>query len=402
MRLGALVVGFSTMTLASSAILPAAPHVPGVELRPLSFVDLQGFSEDDTRAAWETFARRCKAISEGRAELRRGSPIPPALAEICAANAGLSVRDANEARAFFMAHFNPYEIVPVTSALSDGPAFFTGYYEPVVAGALQSGPAAHEPLRARPPDLVTLNPGDEHGDLPPDLSAARRMPDGKLLPYPDRAEIEAGVLGDAAPPVVFVRDAVEAFLIHVQGSAAIRLADGHLLRFTYAGRNGLPYTSIGRILIDSGEIPEAEMTLARLKQWVRAHGQNPGEAGRALLQRNRSYVFFSRDDSDSRAAGPIGAASVPLTALRSIAVDRGLWAYGLPFWIEAALPWRSMKPEPFHRLMIAQDTGSAIIGPARADLFFGTGDDAGERAGDIRHRGRMIVLWPRSAGTMSP
>jgi len=184
----------------------------------------------------------------------------------------------------------------------------------------------------------------------------------------------------------------------VQGSARVRLADGSLLRLAYAGRNGHPYTSIGRILIDTGEIAEADMSLATLKQWIRAHGQNPGDAGALLMHRNKSYVFFSLHEECEPARGPIGGQGISLTALRSIAVDRAIWTYGLPFWIAADLPWRGSSPSPFRRLMIAQDTGSAITGPARADIFFGSGDDAGARAGDIRHAGDVVVFLPAAEG----
>ena len=142
-------------------------------------------------------------------------------------------------------------------------------------------------------------------------------------------------------------------------------------------------------MIEAGEIPEAEMSLARLKQWLRA---DPGR-GLALMRRNESFVFFRL--APDAGEGPIGGAGRPLTPLRSLAVDRALWSYGLPFFPVAMLPWRSEEPEPFARLMIAEDTGTAIVGPGRADLFFGGGDAAGARAGAIRHEADMFVLWPR-------
>ena len=180
----------------------------------------------------------------------------------------------------------------------------------------------------------------------------------------------------------------------MQGSARLRLADGRKARLVYDGRNGQPYTSIGRLLIEAGEIPEHEMSLARLKAWLRANGLKPGDKGRAIMQRNASYVFFRLVEDVDPALGPIGGAGIALTPLRSIAVDRTLWSYGLPFWIDAALPWESDDLSPFRRLMIAHDTGSAIVGPARADIFFGAGEAAGARAGAIRHRGAFAVLAP--------
>jgi membrane-bound lytic murein transglycosylase A len=193
---------------------------------------------------------------------------------------------------------------------------------------------------------------------------------------------------------VWLRDPVEVFIIQVQGSARVRLPDGRMLRLSYAGRNGWPYTSIGRILVEEAHIPAPEMSLARLKEWIRQSGQDAGQAGRALMQRNRSYVFFQAGEIAGGAPGPTGAQGVNLTPWRSIAVDRALWPYGLPFWIDADLPWHEPTPTIFRRLMIAQDTGSAIVGTKRADIYVGSGDEAGRIAGGFRHRGEMIVFLP--------
>jgi membrane-bound lytic murein transglycosylase A len=167
-----------------------------------------------------------------------------------------------------------------------------------------------------------------------------------------------------------------------------------MLRLSYAGRNGWPYTSIGRILVEEAHIPAAEMSLARLKDWIRENGQEIGQPGRALMQRNRSYVFFQAEETAGGTYGPRGAQGVSLSPWRSIAVDRAIWPYGLPFWLDAELPWHEPRPTPFRRLMIAQDTGSAIVGPKRADIYVGSGDEAGRIAGGFRHHGEMIVLLP--------
>ena len=179
-------------------------------------------------------------------------------------------------------------------------------------------------------------------------------------------------------------------MVHVQGSARVRLPDGQIIRLGYAGRNGHPYTSIGRILVDRGHIQPQDMSLARLKAWLRAAGQD----GVRLMQQNRSYIFFKIEERLDLDQGPVGAAGLSLTPLRSIAVDRTLWHYGLPFWLNADIPWEGPQNAKFRRLMIAQDTGSAIVGPARADIFFGTGDPAGTLAGNIRHEAQLHVLLP--------
>ena len=219
-------------------------------------------------------------------------------------------------------------------------------------------------------------------------SAAPGAPrDGSLVPYADRAQIEA----ERRDPIVWVRDAVEAFLIQVQGSAQVEFPDRSRARLAYDGRNGLPYTSIGKILIETGKIAESDMSLASLKAWLRRDGAR----GLEVMRRNRSFVFFQLVEDFDPDLGPTAGAGVPLTPLRSIAVDRTVWAYGLPFWIDAELPWADETPRLFRRLMIAQDTGSAIVGAARADLFFGSGERAGARAGAIRHPAEFVVLLPR-------
>ena len=353
------------------------------ELEPASFDDLVGFDADSALEAFRVFVETARAIVEDSPPLRAARPASEALRE--AARAALTVASPNEARArdFFRRHFRPYRV-------GGAPGFLTGYYEPWVRASLAPSPDFTAPILARPVDLVSFAPGEGPPGFDPALAGARRLANGGLAPYPDRAAIE-----DAAQnPVLWLRDAVEVFLIHVQGSARAELPDGRLVRLVYDGRNGQPYTSIGRILIESGEIPEKEMSLARLKDWLRAAGLGPGGRGRELMRRNRSYIFYRLETDFPREAGPIGGAGIALTPLRSIAVDRTIWSYGLPFWISARLPWRGETPEPFQRLMIAQDTGSAILGAARADLFFGGGDEAGARAGAIRHGAEFTVLLP--------
>ena len=347
--------------------MQASPFEPaGARLFPVAFDDLPGYGQDDHLAAFEVFRLSARSIAQGAPELRNALPAPPSLIAICQKALQQSASSAAEARRFFETHFIPCRI----QAGEEPSAFLTGYYEPVVPGSLVRTENFTEPVFARPPDLEQISP------------------------YPARAEIEA--LGPTRfQPLVWLADAIEVFMIQVQGSAAVDLGDGRRIRLTYAGRNGQAYASIGRALIEAGEIAPDEMSLARLKQWVRDKGQAPGEPGRALLHRNRSYIFFSMDESPARAQGPIGGAGVPLTPLRSVAVDRSLWPYGLPVFVDAVLPWADGGPSPFQRLMIGQDTGSAILGPARLDLFMGSGDAAGVVAGNIRHRAGLYILLPR-------
>ncbi|MGE5369342.1 MAG: MltA domain-containing protein, partial [Chloroflexota bacterium] len=252
------------------------------------------------------------------------------------------------------------------------------------------------PALSRPPDLVTLNERPLRLPAGETLTSARRLADGSLVPYPNRRAIETEGAASGAVPLAWLRDPVELFFVQVQGSARLRLADGTTLALTYDGRNGWPYTSIGRLAIERGLIREEDMSLERLKRQLRGMGLAPDQPGRRLMHENRSYVFFHIDDSNDRRSGPIGGEGCALTPLRSIAVDRSIWSYGLPFWIAARVPWESEAETRFDRLMIAQDTGSAILGPARADLFFGAGARAGSLAGRVRHDADFTVLLPRA------
>ena len=355
--------------------------------QPLAFDALAGFADDEALAAFVAFRDWARAAHAQTPPLRAARPPSPRLMQVAEAACGAAIGDDSAARRFFVDNFRPWR---VAADAADGAAFFTGYYEPVVDASLTPTPDFRAPVLARPRDLVSFEPGDGPPDLDPRLAGAERREDGRLAPYPDRAAIEARG-GEA---IAWLADEVEAFFAQVQGSAQLRLADGRKARLVYDGRNGQPYTSIGRLLIEAGEIPQADMSLARLKAWLRANGLKPGDKGRAAMQRNASYVFFRLVEDVDPALGPIGGAGIALTPLRSIAVDRALWSYGLPFWIDATLPWRSDALSPFRRLTVAHDTGSAIVGPARADIFFGAGEAAGARAGAIRHRGVFAVLAP--------
>ncbi len=276
----------------------------------------------------------------------------------------------------------------------------------MLEGALEPGPGFTAPILARPPDLRTFAADEPRPEALRGLSAARVTPDGSLRPYPDRAAIEAVAASGADAryrPLVWLRDWVEVFLVQVQGSARVRVVPGGPdLRLTYAGRNGHPYTSVGRVLVEADAIPADAMSLGALKAWLRRNGQAPGEAGRAAMARNASYIFFDAAPKREPDAGPVGGEGVALTRLRSIAVDRTIHPYGLPVWVDVDLPGICGEPGRLRGLTVAQDTGSAIVGPARADIFAGSGDAAGTWAGGVRHRGRFTVLRPRPGSANAP
>jgi membrane-bound lytic murein transglycosylase A len=367
----------------------AGPLPFDTTVEPVRLEAIPGWAGDDHRAAFSAFLVTCSPIAKGDAAQREARPAPPALAVACRAALKLEAEgppDALASRRFFERHFEAFDIRP-----KGGDGFLTAYYEPEVTASSEKSTEFPVPVLARPDDLVTFGQNDPRpADFDASLAAARRTPSG-LKPYIDRAAIWAGALGDRARPIAWLRDEAELFIIQVQGSARLMFADGARARLTYAGRNGHAYTSIGRILVENGEIPLADMSLERLMSWLRADRAR----GRSLMERNRSYVFFALEPMADPARGPIGGAGVPLTTGRSLAVDRTIWPYGLPVWISVSPLTPEGPRAPLDRLMIAQDTGSAIVGPARGDFFMGSGMQAGTRAGLVRDSMRFIVFLPR-------
>ena len=354
-------------------------------LEPLTFQDLAGWEADDHGAAFQAFLRSCRALEASAAALRPAQAPQGDLLAVCREALKTPNAGKAEAKRFFETHFQPHAVVPHT-----GGGFLTGYYEPEFQGSRTPDATYRVPLLDRPNDLVTIPQGETLPGIEKGLQAARRNAKG-YEPYPDRAAIEDGALGDLARPIVYLRGPGEAFIIHVQGSARIRLTDGSVMRVAYAGRNGRPYTSIGRVLVQQGEMDLESMTLEKLMGWLKDHP----EPAKALMRQNQSYIFFREAAELTPEDGPIGGAGHPLVPGRSLAVDRSLWAYGLPVWLDGQLPLTLDTAEPLRQLMIAQDTGSAIVGPARGDFFFGSGEEAGRRAGLLRHPVRFVVLQPK-------
>ncbi len=384
--------------LASSALASPttpAPEIAGATLAPATFSGLDGWRDDDQAAAFATFLKSCAARRSPPAEVGPASrqTLGPALAGACAAAErvvkalGGAAPSPRVARLFFEAVFRPYHVIPQDRA----GGFFTGYYEPEMDGALTPGDGFTVPVHARPPDLVMLG----RGPTPNSGGAIRRLPDGREVPYYDRGEIEDGALAGRGLEIAYLRDPVDLFFMQIQGSGRVRLPDGRVLRLNYDGYNGHTYLAVARLLIARGLVPRDEMSMDRIRAFM---AQDP-QAGRALRRENRSYAFFKALDLPAD-AGAMGAEGVPLTAGRSLAVDRLLHAYGTPVFVAANLPLSAPgTAEPFRRLMIAQDTGSAIVGPARADLYFGAGPEMASLAGRLRHDGQFTILVPRRSGT---
>lgn len=380
------------VTAATTSAFGADPAQAAQQV-PVGFAELTGWDEDDHAAAFAAFARSCRAL------LQSGATPSPSLRRVAerAASAGLlqpGTLDPSSCRAFFEQNFRPVRIAP-----AEGHGLLTGYYEPEVRGSRRRTPRFRFPLYARPNDLVDVEPAEMPDGWDPDRRFARSTPSG-LQPYFDRAAIEAGALDGRGLELVYLDDPIELYVIHVQGSARIRLEDGGLLRVAYAAKAGHPYTSLGKLLIEHGAATAETMTLSLLRQWLGA----AGEAGRELMRQNRSYIFFRElyEAGLDPALGAIAAAGVQLTPGRSIAVDNRHIGYGSPVWIGAELPLgQGGAIQPFCRLMVAQDTGSAIIGPARADLFIGLGAEAGEAAGRIRQVPDSFVVLEAVTGDRS-
>ena len=356
------------------------------QLEPIKWSDIDGWAADDHLAAFATYQASCQPFLKMRRP-RDERPVYGALWQVCRRAAALKPADAAAARSFFEDNFRPVRI----TRLGDAQGFLTGYFEPIVQGSRFPSPEFHIPLYRRPHDLVAAGHKPGAADFPnKGALVGRRNEKGEIVPYFDRAEIEAGALDGQKLEICWLRDWFEALSISIQGSARVILEDGTTLRVNYDSHNGYPYSPVGKTLIDRNLIPRDEMSMQRIREWMAA---NPDEAPK-VRSGNRSFVFF-RISGLSPEGEPPGAQGVPLTPLRSIAVDR-LHVYGTPFFIDASLPIDSAKPTTsFRRLMIAQDTGSAIVGPARADLYWGAGDDAGRVAGRIRHPGRFVMLLPR-------
>lgn len=360
-----------------------------MQLRTLGFDELPDWRPADLTAVWPVFLASCRAIVSDLPPLRTGVAPPESLRALARNALSFGEGDDRISR-FFIDNFQAVEVLGEAGAAE---GFVTGYYEPEIEGSETESREFPVPVLSRPDDLIDMR-GVSVPGWDPSLEGARRTPDGGLEPYPTRADIETGVLGARSMPIVWLRDHVEVFFAQVQGSARIRLPDGTRKRLVYAGRNGRAYTSIGRILIRDGEIPADEMSLARCKSWLRANGLALGQRARNVLHANQSYVFFRLEEDADSQAGPIGAQGVPLSPLRSIAIDRTVWPYGTPVWVGADLSSAGLGDGPSGLLMIAQDTGSAIVGPARGDLYIGSGDRAGEIAGLIRHPARFFAFVP--------
>ncbi len=348
----------------------AAPPV----FRPATWSELPGWGEDDTAAAWEAFLQSCR-------RLQNQAPWQA----VCREAAALPAPDAAGARAFFEARLAPYQ---VQSAEGGESGLITGYYEPLLNGSRFRSERFPYPIYAVPDDLLTVDLSEVY----PELKGYRlrgRLVGRKVVPYWSRAGIEDGEAPLKNKVLVYVDDPIDLFFLQIQGSGRVKLPDGRLVRVGYGDQNGHPYRSIGKWLVEQGELTVDKASMQGIKDWVRA---NPVRL-RELLDTNPSYVFFR--ELPGGEGGPPGALGVPLTDGRSLAVDPRAIPLGAPLFLATTWP---NSGKPLNRLMLAQDTGGAIRGAVRADFFWGFGPEAGKLAGAMRQSGRYWLLWPRDAG----
>lgn len=322
------------------ALLLAFGHLMPASAQVLEFESLEGWDKDDHLAALQSFQGTCDLMDQ------------PDWQPICRVAAGVPPNEA-AARAFFELLFRPV-------LMGTPPALFTGYYEPVLQGSPVRTPRFAYPIYRRPPELR----------------------DGQT--WYDRATIERGILNGRGLEIAWLDDPVEVFFLHIQGSGRIRMTDGTVIRVGYAGRNGYAYRSIGALLVQRGYLGQDQVSADAIRAWVRS---NPDQ-GLQLLNENPSYIFFRKLTHLADDQGPIGAMGRSITPMRSVAVDPAYVTLGTPVWIEKA------GADPLHQLMVAQDTGGAIKGQQRADIYYGTGRAAGLAAGAVKDGGRMILLLP--------
>ena len=369
---------------------------PGIG-KPVSWSKLKGWENDSLANAWPAFEQSCVALVNDSDQWKR----------ICEQVKALEGATDEQRREFLHAEFVPHRINPEPGN-RDG--LITGYYEPLLEGSRKRDARFRYAVYGRPDDLLEVDLGDVY----PDLVGRRlrgRLDGNRVIPYLSREQIQHGDNPLRGKELLWVDDPVALFFLHIQGSGVVRLRDGSMVGVGYADQNGYPYKAIGAALVAENEIPRDKLSLQSIRDWLR---DNPDKA-ETLMNSNPSFVFFQlRDDVKQ---GPIGSLGVPLTSERSIAVDRKYISLGLPVWLETTVPDiedqqqatvateeqsnKNEKEEPFSRLVFAQDTGGAITGAARADLFWGRGQLAEEYAGRMKQPGKLFVLLPRPESNTS-
>ena len=350
---------------------------------PTTFKALPGWGQDNLTTFAQAFNRSCTRIQKLN-PTQAFSSIEQAGSNgqwqtICSQFKTVKADDPAALQQFFETHFKPYQV----ANNSDSKGLFTGYFEASLKGSRTPNAPYLTPLHQRPDDLILV----QLGDFRPELKGQRiagRVINGKLTPYETREQITTNQWPHPDSVLLWVDDPLDAFFTQIQGSGVVDMDDGSEVRIGYAGHNGHPYYAIGRELIKMGELTKETVSMQSIRQWLE---QNPDQAA-AIMNTNESYIFFR----EISGAGPIGAEGIALTAQRSLAVDPSWLPYGLPLWVD--IEPVTEHDQPIRRLMIAQDTGGAIRGPVRGDVFWGHGDQAAAKAGKMNSEGRYWALFP--------
>lgn len=369
---------------------PEETPAPKLILKPANYSDLPGWGADDGKDFIAALRQSCNVFLKKPADQIfkiADHEMPYGIwHDRCA---DMIILPDDEISQYIENNFDPLAVT--NNDIAEG--LFTGYYEASLQGSLKPSKTYNIPLYKRPDDLVMVQLGDFREDLK-GRRIAGRVVGNNLKPYESRAQITQGQWPHNDQTLLWVHDPVDAFFVQIQGSGLVQMDDGSLMRIGYAGQNGHPYYAIGRSLIKNGAIAKEDMSLQAIRNWL---SENPDQAD-DLMNENKSYVFFRKlEDSP----GPIGGQGVPLTPLRSLAIDHTLMPYGAVLWLDADHPNAGDGNKRLQRLMIAQDTGGAIRGPVRGDVFWGHGKDAENNAGPMKSNGRYWILWPKHTANIN-
>ncbi|SIS76052.1 murein transglycosylase A [Neptunomonas antarctica] len=366
------IMASSCFTLLLSGCSLFTPPAPGIS-DATCWNNLQGWQQDPLIEALPALISQCPRLSK----------TTPDWKNICTAVDTQALVSTQDLRAFIEQYFVPYNIIG-TAGKNNG--LITGYYEPTLNGSMTPDEQYNYPLYQRPSDMLNVNLASRFPELK-NRRVRGRIDNNTVIPYYSRAEIDNPTTPLKGQELLWVDDSDAAFFLHIQGSGRVQLPTGEIVGVSYADQNGHPYVAIGKTLIDQGELTREEVSLQTIRRWLNNHP----ERADALKNQNPSYVFFSLRKEEG---SPRGSLNVPLTPERSVAVDRKVIPLGTPLWINTTLPGTG---KPYQRLVFAQDTGGAINGPVRADMFFGRGSRAEKLAGEMKQTGSIYALLPKSA-----
>jgi membrane-bound lytic murein transglycosylase A len=370
-------------------VVEPAPVEDRRVLRADAFADLPGWPDDVLSEALPALGRSCDLVL--RRDPAREMPVPEVAGSVAdwrpVCESLVAAVSDEDVRRIFEERFTPVQVLNNADELG----LFTGYYEPSMSGSRLQRSPDQVPLYRKPPDLVSVDLEQFH-ERYAGRRISGRVAEGTFKPYFERGDISTGALSGRSLELVWIDDPIDAFFLHIQGSGRVELAEGGGMRVGYAGQNGRPYFAIGRELVARGVLTREEVSMQSIRRWL---DDNPEDADDVMFM-NPSFVFFR----ELKGEGPVGTQGVPLTPVRSLAVDRGLLPLGVPVWLDTLAPSVDGETEqPLRRLLVTQDTGGAIKGPVRGDVFWGHGAEAEAIAGRMKHEGRLWLLLPNEVAS---